>query len=84
MDEAVAHPMIDSNHIPGVTSLELAVNYKVRNESGEAHLGAENCLDKDPPLVAGSRSSGFYQGQSKARCYARLGCRARLGMRVRF
>jgi hypothetical protein len=48
------------------------------------HFVAENLLDRDPPLIAGSLSSGFYQGQANARFYDRLGRMLRLGARFKF
>jgi hypothetical protein len=45
---------------------------------------AENLLHRDPPLIAGSLSSGFYQGQANARFYDRLGRMLRLGARFKF
>jgi iron complex outermembrane recepter protein len=79
-----ARPTIDSNHIAGVTYLDLALNYKILQNAGEVYFVAENFLDQDPPLVAGSLSSGFYQGQSNARFYDRLGRMLRAGVRFKF
>jgi hypothetical protein len=53
-------------------------------ETGEVYFVAENLLDRDPPLIAGSLSSGFYQGQANARFYDRLGRMLRLGARFKF
>jgi hypothetical protein len=42
------------------------------------------CQNRNPPLIAGSQSSGFYQGQANSLFYDRLGREFTLGVRVKF
>jgi outer membrane receptor protein involved in Fe transport len=83
-DSTLDHPTINDNHIPGVTYFDLALDYKILGDRAEAFLVAENVLDKDPPLIAGSRSNGYYAGQGNTKFYDRLGRMLRLGVRFDF
>ena len=78
------HPTINNNHIEGVTYFDLALNYKILGDRAEAFFVAENVLDQDPPLIAGSRSNGFYAGQGNTKFYDRLGRMLRAGVRFNF
>jgi outer membrane receptor protein involved in Fe transport len=78
------HPTIDNNRIPAVTYFDFALEYKLLQDRAQLFLVAENLLDKDPPLIAGSRSNGYYAGQGNTRFYDRLGRMMHLGMRFDF
>jgi len=82
-DATAAHPTINNNHVDGVTYVDLAFSYQLL-DNAEVYFVAENMLDKDPPLIAGSRSNGFYAGQGNTRFYDRLGRMLRTGVRFNF
>lgn len=82
-DAIAAHPTINNNHVDGVTYVDLAFSYQLL-DNAEVYFVAENMLDKDPPLIAGSRSNGFYAGQGNTRFYDRLGRMLRTGVRFNF
>jgi len=81
--EAAAHPTINSNSIDSVKYFDLSLNYKV-GALGEVYFVVENALNEDPPVVAGGRGAGFYQGQSSSQNYDRIGRNYRTGLRFKF
>ncbi len=78
------NPTINTNHIDAVKYFDLALNYTFYDDRAEAFLVAENLLDEDPPLIAGSRGAGFYIGQHNRTLYDRLGRMLRVGVRFNF
>jgi len=76
------NPTINDNHIDGVQYFDLSTNYKVG--MGELFFVIENLTNEDPPLIAGGRGAGFYQGQSSSRNYDRFGRTYHAGVRFSF
>lgn len=76
------NPTINNNHIDAVEYFDLSFNYKVG--LGDIYFVVENMLNEDPPLIAGGRSAGFYQGQSSSENYDRFGRTFRTGVRFSF
>jgi outer membrane receptor protein involved in Fe transport len=75
---------IDSNHIDGVKYFDLSLNGALMETGAELFFVVENLLNEEPALVAGSRGGGYYNGQSNADFYDRLGRYYRAGVRFQF
>lgn len=77
-----ANPTINENDIDSVEYFDLSMNYKVG--LGDIYFVVENLTDEAPPLIAGGRGAGFYQGQSSSQNYDRFGRTFRTGVRFSF
>jgi len=77
-------PTIDNNDIAAVLYWDLALNYKVFDDKGEAFFVVENVLNEAPPLVAATTNNGFYAGQGNGDYYDRIGRIFRAGLRFKF
>jgi hypothetical protein len=78
-----AVPTINNNHVDGVVYFDLALNYKIFEDTTELFFETDNIFDRDPPLVAGTVNQGFSAGQSSFFNYDRAGRTFHLGVRVR-
>lgn len=81
---ATPRPTVSNNGIDAVTYFDLALNYSILDERGEAFVVVENLANEAPPLVAANTSSGFWFGQANGNNYDRIGRMFRAGVRFKF
>jgi iron complex outermembrane recepter protein len=74
-------PTIEDNDIPGMTTVDLSGSYKFN--SFEVFGTIENLTNRQPPIIGGSLTNAYWQGQGNAD-YDRVGRQYRMGVRVKF
>ena len=71
------------NKVPGHNLWDLALNYKIMDDTAELFFVTENLFDTDPPLIAGNPQSGYWMGQDN-NDYDRIGRKFRAGVRFTY
>ena len=82
-----AHPTANTNTIAGVTWFDLALNYKILQDSAPSELFfvVSDLTNKSPPVIGGATSSGIFQAQANGNFYPdlRIGRTFRAGVRFK-
>lgn len=72
-----------SNHIQAYSYLDLAANMPL-TDNIQVRIGANNLLDKDPPIIVSNLATGFVNGNTYPGIYDALGRELYVGLTAKF
>ncbi|MHB1206006.1 MAG: TonB-dependent receptor domain-containing protein [Rhodospirillaceae bacterium] len=82
-----AHPTANINNIDGVTWFDLALNYKILQDTAPSELFfvVSDLTNTSPPVIGGATGSGIFQAQANGNFYPdlRIGRTFRAGVRFK-